>query len=367
MSTDFLKLANVGVQSLQPYQPGKPSDELARELGITDIVKLASNENPLGISAKVKQMLVQSIDEITRYPDANGYYLKQALADKYALQPVQITLGNGSNDLLEMLAHAFLNKTDEVIFAQYSFVVYALLTQAMGARAVLVPAREYGHDLETMLQAITARTKIIFIANPNNPTGTFVNSKVLKAFIARVPAHVIVVLDEAYFEYVNDAEDSSKWIIDFPHLIVLRTFSKAYGLAGLRIGYSLSHVSIAEILNRIRQPFNCNSLALKAALVALNDTAYLQQTVTLNNAGMQDLSAYFNLHKLSFIESKGNFISVNVRCSAEDVYQELLKEGVIVRPLSPYGLKNHLRVSIGTYAQNQRFKQALIHVLKLES
>ncbi|AGH80610.1 histidinol-phosphate aminotransferase [Psychromonas sp. CNPT3] len=366
MSTDFLKLANVGVQKLHPYQPGKPSDELAREMGITDIVKLASNENPLGVSIAVKKGLIECIDELSLYPDANGHYLKQALADKYALKAAQVTLGNGSNDLLEMLTHAFVCASDEVIFAQYSFVVYGLLTQSIGARAVVVPAREYGHDLEAMLDAITPRTKLVFIANPNNPTGTFLKPDALKTFISRVPTHVLVVLDEAYFEYVNveHAEDSSAWIVEFPNLIVLRTFSKAYGLAGLRIGYSLSNSSIAEILNRIRQPFNCNALALKAAFIALNDRAYLQQTVALNNAGMKNLSDYFKRSSLDFIASEGNFIMVDVQRSADDVYQALLKEGVIVRPLGPYGLKNHLRVSIGTETQNQRFKGALTHVLK---
>lgn len=368
MSCDFLTLTNSGVQKLHPYQAGKPTDELERELGIKNIVKLASNENPLGLSELVKSALQKELTGLTRYPDANGYYLKEALAQKYDLQSDQITLGNGSNDLLEIIARAFVSECDEVIFAQYAFVVYPLVTQAIGAQAVVVPAKDYGHDLDAMVDAITDKTKLIFIANPNNPTGTFLQPKQLKAFLAQVPAHILVVLDEAYFEYVSEEirGNAIEWINEYSNLIVSRTFSKAYGLAGLRVGYAISDANIADILNRVRQPFNCNALALKAAETVLSDSEYLDQTVALNKVGMADFSHFFTKHNLDFIPSMGNFIVVNVGKSGDQVYQQLLHEGVIVRPLTGYGLPNHLRISIGTEYENQRFKQALINVLQLE-
>jgi len=369
MSCDFLSLANTGVQKLHPYQAGKPSDELERELGISNIVKLASNENPLGLAQSVKDALQNELAELTRYPDANGYYLKKALADKYAVSIEQVTLGNGSNDLLELVARAFVSREHEVIFAQHAFVVYPLVTQAIGATAVAVPAKDYGHDLDAMAAAITEKTKLIFIANPNNPTGTFLEQSALQAFFKKVPTNVLVVLDEAYFEYATPARrgDAIAWITEFPNLIVSRTFSKAYGLAGLRVGYSISNPQIADILNRVRQPFNCNALALKAAETVLNDEQYLQKSIALNNQGMEDLSAFFTDNNLDFIASMGNFITVNVGKSGDEVFQALLKQGVIVRPITGYGLPNHLRISIGTHSENQRFKDALSNVLNLES
>ena len=373
MSNDFLSLANTGVQKLRPYQAGKPTDELERELGITDIVKLASNENPLGLSESVKSALQTELTELTRYPDANGFYLKQALAKKYAVDINQVTLGNGSNDLLELIARAFVESTNEVMFAEHAFVVYPLVTQAIGAQAVVVKAKDYGHDLVAMAAAITDNTKLIFIANPNNPTGTFLEQAELKDFLAKVPATVLVVLDEAYFEYAASERrgNAIAWIAEFPNLIVSRTFSKAYGLAGLRVGYSISHPDIADILNCVRQPFNCNALALKAAETILQDDQYLADSVALNNAGMKDLSAFFDVNNLEYIPSMGNFITVNVgnasdKKTGDEVYQQLLLEGVIVRPITGYGLPNHLRISIGTEAENQRFKQALTHVLNLQ-
>lgn len=374
MSCDFLSLANTGVQKLHPYQAGKPTDELERELGISNIVKLASNENPLGLSDSVKTVLQKELAELTRYPDANGYYLKKALSDKYDVNLNQITLGNGSNDILELVARAFVTSEHEVMFAQHAFVVYPIVTQAIGAKAVVVPAKNYGHDLDAMADAITANTKLIFIANPNNPTGTFLEQDELKAFIKKVPEEVLVVLDEAYFEYASASRrgNAIAWIKDFPNLIVSRTFSKGYGLAGLRVGYAISHPDIADILNRVRQPFNCNALALKAAETVLQDTQYLEKSVTLNNEGMAYLVAFFTKNNLEFIPSMGNFITVNVaqtahKKSGDQVYQALLHEGVIVRPITGYGLPNHLRVSIGTMNENQRFVEALSKVLNLES
>lgn len=368
MSCDFLSLANPGVQKLRPYQAGKPTDELERELGITNIIKLASNENPLGLSESVKLALQKELTALTRYPDANGFYLKQALANKYAVDVNQVTLGNGSNDLLELIARAFVDSSHEVMFAEHAFVVYPLVTQAIGAKAVVVKAKSYGHDLVAMAAAITDKTKLVFIANPNNPTGTFLESAEIKGFLENVPSHVIVVLDEAYFEYAAHERrgNAIAWIEEYPNLIVTRTFSKAYGLAGLRVGYSLSHSDIANILNRVRQPFNCNALALKAAETVLRDEQYLANSVALNNAGMQDLGAFFTEYQLDYIPSMGNFITVNVGKSGDDVYQQLLLEGVIVRPITGYGLPQHLRISIGTEAENQRFKEALIRVLNLQ-
>lgn len=368
MSSNFLSLANTGVQKLQPYQAGKPIDELERELGITNIVKLASNENPLGLSESVKIALQQELASLTRYPDANGFCLKQALADKYAVNSDQITLGNGSNDLLELVARAFVDSDDEVMFAEHAFVVYSILTQAIGATAVVVKAKDYGHDLTAMAAAITDKTKLIFIANPNNPTGTFLEPDEIRAFLGKVPKDVLVVLDEAYYEYAAPERrgNAIAWIAEFPNLIVSRTFSKAYGLAGLRVGYSISHADIADILNRVRQPFNCNALALKAAQTVLQDEQYIADSVALNNAGMLDLCAFLDAHELAYIPSMGNFITVNVGKSGDQVFQQLLLQGVIVRPITGYGLPEHLRISIGTESENQRFKQALTRVLNLQ-
>ena len=369
MTCNFLSLANEGVQQLQPYQAGKPIDELAREIGfdVDDIVKLASNENPLGLSESVKSALTGMLPDLTRYPDANGFYLKEALAQKYTVNKDQITLGNGSNDLLELVARAFVTSSQEIIFSEHAFVVYPIVTQAIGAKAVVVPAVDYGHDLTAMLTAITDQTKLIFIANPNNPTGTFLGEEALYSFFEKVPTNVIVVLDEAYFEYADIIArgNAVQWLDEFPNLIISRTFSKAYGLAGLRVGYMMSNPEIADILNRVRQPFNCNALALKAAEIILADEDYLNESVALNNCGMRDLTQFFDDHLFDYIPSMGNFITVDMKRSGDEVYQLLLKEGVIVRPVTGYGLPNHLRISIGTQAENQRFKNALVKVLTL--
>ena len=371
MAYNFLSLVNKGIEQLKPYQAGKPVEELQRELGLTDIVKLASNENPLGVSQKVKEALITLVEgeDLTRYPDANGFYLKKALANKYGVNSQQITLGNGSNDLLELVVRTFVTSDHEVIFSEYAFIVYPLITQAINAQAVVVPAKDYGHDLTAMLAAITVKTRLIFIANPNNPTGTFLTQDDLYAFLTKVPSDVLVVLDEAYFEYVKLRAHGNalQWISEFGNLIVSRTFSKAYGLAGLRVGYAISSENVADILNRVRQPFNCNALALKAAEVALADEDFLNESVVLNAQGMSDLTQFFARYSLAYIPSMGNFITVDVGRSGESVYQLLLTLGVIVRPITVYGLPNHLRISIGTQSENQRFKDALIKVLNLKS
>jgi len=359
----FCDLALDCVTKLQPYVPGKPIEELERELGITDIVKLASNENPLGPSDKVLSAIAAASREVTRYPDGNGFTLKAALAEKYTLNTDQVTLGNGSNDVLELIARAFVSADEEVMFSQYAFAVYPLVTQAIGAKAVIAPARDYGHDLQAMSTLISEKTKLIFIANPNNPTGTYLPVNELEAFIAQVPAQTLIVLDEAYVEYGEQDVDSISLLKQYPNLIITRTFSKAYGLAGLRVGYALSHPEVADLLNRIRQPFNVNSLALAAAKVALTDDDYLVKTKQHNDAGMSQLLAGLDVLGLSSIPSKGNFITVDVKRNGEEVFSELLHLGVIVRPVSNYGLPKHIRVSIGLEHENQRFLDALGKIL----
>lgn len=365
MSCDFLALANPGIRGLSPYQAGKPIEELQRELGLSHVVKLASNENPLGPSPAVKAACERALATITRYPDSNGFALKSALAENLHVQPTQLTLGNGSNDLLDLIARVFLAPDLSAVFSQYAFVVYPLATQACGARAIATPARDWGHDLDAMADAIAPDTRLVFIANPNNPTGTALSRQEVTAFLRRVPEHVIVVLDEAYTEYVDDPNfpDGVALLAEFPNLVVTRTFSKAYGLAGLRVGYSISSPAIADLLNRVRAPFNVNSLALAAAVAALGDKAYLERSRNLNSDGMRQIAAACDSLDLSFIPSAGNFITVDVGDRALDVYHRLLREGVIVRPLAPYQMPRHLRVSIGLPEENQFFIDALPQVL----
>ncbi len=367
MSCDFLALANPGVLALHPYQAGKPVEELERELGISNIIKLASNENPLGLAESAKKAIQNQLSQLTLYPDSNGFYLKQAIAERFSIQSEKITLGNGSNDLLELIARVFVHEHDEVIFSQYSFVVYPLVTQALNAKAVVVPARDWGNDLQAMLAAITDRTKMLFIANPNNPTGTFLEADELERFLSQVPENIIVVLDEAYTEYtpVERRSPSLAWVDRFPNLVVCRTFSKAYGLAGLRIGYAVSHPDMAGLFNRVRQPFNCNSLALAAAQAVLADEAYLAKSVALNREGMGLISAFCEKYGLAYIPSMGNFITVDFAKPAAPIYEQLLQKGVIVRPIGGYGMPNHLRISIGLPEENQRLLQALKEILAL--
>lgn len=358
-------LANPGVRTLSPYQAGKPIEEVERELGIKNIIKLASNENPLGLSRQVKAALQDTLAGLARYPDANGFYLKSKLAAKHQVAANQITLGNGSNDVLELVARTYVSADHEVIFAQHAFVVYPLVTQAIGATGVAVPAKNYGHDLPAMLQAITPRTRMIFIANPNNPTGTFLTASELYEFLQQVPANVLVVLDEAYYEYVDEAEraPSIQWIAEFPNLVVCRTFSKAYGLAGLRAGYAVTQADVADYMNRVRQPFNMNSLSLKAAEVALDDVEYLAESIRLNQLGMAQLVEFCESKGLPYIPSHGNFLTIEVGDNAAKIYQQLLQAGVIVRPVAGYELPRHLRVSIGLKHENQAFIDAMSALL----
>lgn len=354
------------VRAIAPYQAGKPIEELAREFGIDarDIVKLASNENPLGIPESAKRAVVASLAELGRYPDSNGFALKAALAARLAIPADWITLGNGSNDILELVAAALLAPGRSCVYAQYSFAVYPLATQARGARAIVVPARDYGHDLGAMLAAIAPDTRLMYVANPNNPTGTFVEPDRVAAFLARVPREVVVVLDEAYNEYLPPELrfDSMQWVRRYPNLLVARTFSKAYGLAGLRVGYGIAQPELTDLLNRVRQPFNVSSAAQAAAVAALDDAEFLARSYAVNAQGMDELAAAFRGLGLEYVPSRGNFVLVKVG-PAGKVYHELLKRGVIVRPVANYGLPEWLRVTVGLPEENAKFLRALSQAL----
>lgn len=367
MACDFYKLAVPGVKDLSPYQPGKPIDELERELGISNSIKLASNENPLGPSKQVNAAINAEFSDLSRYPDANGFALKQALQERFNIAAGKITLGNGSNDVLELLGRVFLQPGNEVIYSAHSFVVYMLVAQASGAKSIVTPAQEWGHDLDAMAKAITPETRMIFIANPNNPTGTWADQSALDTFMAKVPDNVLVVLDEAYTEYVTEATYPDGLLLQntFSNLIVTRTFSKAYGLAAMRVGYAVADAAITDLLNRVRPPFNVNSLALAAAVAALNDEAHLQSSINLNLQGMKQLEQGFTELGLSWIPSVGNFITLDCGKEAAPVYQGLLQEGVIVRPVANYGMPNHLRITVGLPEENQRCLVALEKVLSL--
>ena len=368
---DFLKLAQPGITELSPYQPGKPVEELERELGIADIIKLASNENPLGPSPVVTKGISGHMAELARYPDGSAYQLKDKLKGKLGIDPAMVTVGNGSNDVLELVARVFLGPGLESIVSEHSFVVYPLVTKSLGAELTVIPAIDFGQDLEATLLAISDRTRIVFIANPNNPTGTWVNRQSLLRFLDAVPEEVLVVLDEAYAEYVAEPDypNGLELVSDYPNLIVTRTFSKAYGLAGLRIGYSVCHPDIADLMNRVRQPFNVNAMSLAASLVALDDEAHLQESIRVNNEGMKTLTTACDQLGLGYIPSVGNFLTIDFGCGAMPIYDGLLRAGVIVRPIGVYGLPNHLRVTIGLPEENARFIDSLQKVLnpKLEN
>jgi histidinol-phosphate aminotransferase len=354
------------IRRIAPYVPGKPIEELAREYGLSaaTIVKLASNENPRGPSPRVRAAIAAAAAEVTRYPDGNAFELKSALAVRHGIEREQVVLGNGSNDVLELAAQAFLRPGDHAIYAQHAFAVYPLATQARGATGIEVPARDYGHDLDAMRAAITPRTRVIFVANPNNPTGTWLPSAALKAFLAAVPREVLVVLDEAYDEYLDAAQRSVSvtWLAEHPNLVVSRTFSKAYGLAGLRVGYGLMDRAVSALLDRVRQPFNVNSVAQAAALAALSDTDYVAESAALNRAGLRQLGAGLDALGVGYVPSHGNFLLVQVGDGAA-VYAHLLRQGVIVRPVANYGLPQHLRVTVGLPPENQRFLDALAAAL----
>ncbi|MGW8311323.1 MAG: histidinol-phosphate transaminase [Thiogranum sp.] len=373
MADSILNAATPGVQALKPYSPGKPLGELEREYGIRDAIKLASNENPLGPSPAVVAALGREFNSLARYPDGNGFALKAALSAHLGVEPACITLGNGSNDVLELVARAFLSPQSSAVFSAHAFAVYPIVTQAIGARANVAPAHDgsrgpkFGHDLHAMREAIDADTRVVFIANPNNPTGTWVEAEDLRAFVEAVPANIVVVIDEAYFEYVDEPAypNAMQWVAEFPNLLVTRTFSKAYGLASLRIGYGVSQAALADVLNRVRQPFNVNSFAQIAALAALRDEAHLAQAISVNRQGMRQLVAGFDALRLAYIASVGNFVSVDVGRDPGEVYTALLREGVIVRPVDNYAMPGYLRISVGLAEENQRCLDALAKVLSV--
>ena len=355
-------LAPEYIRSIAAYQPGKPISDVARELGMkeADIVKLASDENPLGASPKALVAIQAAISELAMYPDGGGFALKAAISKKYAVLPEQIILGNGSNDILELAARTFMRAGDSAVYSQHAFAVYPLATQAVGATGIEVPAKNFGNDLDAMRAAIRTDTKMVFLANPNNPTGTFIPGPELRAFVMQVPSNVLVVLDEAYGEYLaeRDVYDSVPWLAEFPNVIVSHTLSKAYGLAGLRIGFGLAHPQLIDLMNRVRQPFNVNHLAMVAAVAALDDDAFIQESRRVNAVGLSLLKAELKKRNLETIPAFGNFITFKIE-HAKRVFEALLRQGVIVRPIAGYGLPNHLRVTIGTEAQNLRFLAAL--------
>jgi histidinol-phosphate aminotransferase len=362
---NYSELAPDYIRAIAPYQPGKPISELERELGITGIVKLASNENPLGASTKAIAAARAALDDISLYPDGNGFALKDALVQRYGVALNQVFLGNGSNDLLELAARAFLMVGDKAVYSDHAFAVYPLATQAVGAIGISVAAKDFGHDLDAMrVAAIEHQAKIIFVANPNNPTGTFLSGDALLAFLRALPQNILVVLDEAYNEYlpVEKRYDSVAWLKEFPNLIISRTFSKAYGLASLRVGYALGSAQVMDMLNRVRQPFNVNSVAQAAAVAALQDNDFVRQTFELNQRGMVQITDGLCKLKLDYIPSYGNFVSFKI-ANAMRVYRRLLELGVIVRPIANYAMPDYLRVSIGLEVENEKFLSALKQIL----
>jgi histidinol-phosphate aminotransferase len=355
-------LAPANVRGIAPYVPGKPIAETARELGIAeaDILKMASNENPLGPSPRALEAIRAALNDLHYYPDGSGFDLKAILAQLHGLAPGYFVLGNGSNDVLELAARAFLTTADSAVYSQHAFMVYPLAIQAIGAQAIEVPAKNYGNDLDAMARAIRADTKMVFFANPNNPTGTFTPWDEVLAFIERVPPRVLVVIDEAYGEYLPDALKSPtpRWLAAHPNLIVSRTLSKAFGLAGLRVGYGFADPEVAEVMNRVRQPFNVNHLAMVAACAALEDHEFIAKSREVNARGLEQLKQGFERLGLEYLPAFGNFITVRVGDAAR-IYARILKEGVIVRPIAGYGLPEHLRVTVGLPEHNTRFLAAL--------
>jgi histidinol-phosphate aminotransferase len=370
--SNFKKLAVPGVQHLKPYIPGKPIEELERELGITNSIKLASNENPLGPSPKALAAAQAVLNTIHHYPDGSGHKLSLALAAKHGVDPRCITLGNGSNDVLALMAHAYLSSNLGAVYSEFAFAVYPILVQAINAEHQVATAlpkdhatMPYGHDLDAMKNKITKTTRLIFIANPNNPTGTWLDAEELESFIKSVPDNILVVLDEAYYEYMPDdlKPDTNRWLKHYPNLIVTRTFSKIYGLAGLRIGYAVSHPDIADVLNCVRQPFNTSLPAQAAALAALDDLGHLGRSVQMNTNGLNQLADGFKHLDLLFITSIGNFVTVDMNRDAAPIYEAMLREGVIIRPLAIYNMPHHLRITVGSREQNERCLKALEKVL----
>lgn len=358
------------IRAIAPYQAGKPISDVAREFGLDPekIIKLASNENPLGMPESAKVAVRKALDETGRYPDANGFELKKAISERYGVPQDWITLGNGSNDIIDLAGRTFVQPGQSIVFSEYSFLVYALVAKATGANGIQVPSVDFGHDLPAMLAAIRPDTKLVFIANPNNPTGTFLQPEAIEAFLDKVPSDIVVVIDEAYNEYLDASiqYDSTEWVRKYPNLLVSRTFSKAYGLAGLRVGFGLAQTEVTDLLNRVRQPFNVNALAQAAAVAALQDHAFLEKSAKINADGYRYLTESFDAMGLAYVPSHGNFVLVKVGQDKEAgtrVNLELLKRGIIVRPVNAYGLQEWLRISIGLPEENRAFVDALKAIL----
>ncbi len=366
------KLASQAVLALSPYVPGKPISELQREYGLQDIIKLASNENPWGPSPRALQAMRQAVDEVWLYPDGSAHELKQALAQALRVNTTQVTLGNGSNELLLLLAEAFLTNAHSAVCSQYGFAIYPLVIRATGARCIEAPALPasarmlHGHDLAAMAAAISADTRLVFIANPNNPTGTWLDNGALRSFIATAPAHTLVVLDEAYYEYARHAgcEGSIGWLQEFPNLVILRTMSKGYGLAGMRIGYAISHPEVADALNRIRPAFNVSNVAQAGAIAALADSAHVNQVALRTIAERERVQAGLTAAGIRYLPSAANFLLVEIGARALEVYEQLLRGGIIVRPTVGYGLAQHLRISIGLPEHNDRLLAQLTQLMR---
>jgi histidinol-phosphate aminotransferase len=368
----FVDKALPGVQSLKPYEPGKPISELQRELGLDDIVKLASNENPLGPSPKAQEAIRAAVTDLALYPDGNGFDLKRALCEKHGVNADQLTLGTGSDHILELIARVFLTEGRSVVFSRYAFAIYAIVSQAAGAELRVAealpedhPSMPYGHDLDAMAALIDDTTRVVFIANPNNPTGTWVDQATVESFMAKVPEDCLVVLDEAYFEYVEESEyPDGKTLLDrFPNLLVMRTFSKAYGLAGIRVGYAMASPEITDLLNRVRLAFHPNNLAQVAAVAALADHEHIEKSVSMNREELAKMQAGLRERGYRTIPSVCNFVTVDTGRPGREVFQDLLKQGVIVRPLDGYGMGQHVRVSVGRPQENERFFQAFDTVM----
>ena len=365
MHTQWETLANEHILGIAPYEPGKPIGEVEREIGIHDAIKLASNENPLSPSERVREAITNALSALNRYPDGSGFYLRQAIAKRYGVGQDQVVLGNGSNELIELLVRTFLRPGDEAVVPHPSFVVYPMIVQAAGGIRVMVMLKDYRLDLEAMGRAITPLTKLVFIANPNNPSATIVTADEVEAFMARVPERTIVVFDEAYMEFAlgPDFPDMLQHVKQGRRVVVLRTFSKAASLAGLRVGYGIADADAIALMNRIRQPFNVNSLAQVAALAALEDDGHVLECVRMIEAGRHFLYDEFKALGLRYVPSRANFILVDVGRSAADIYQKLLHQGVIVRPMTPFGMETALRITVGTPEENRKLVKALRTVL----
>ncbi len=366
LNHDFRSLANSYISQLTPYQPGKPIEELERELGITSAIKLASNENPLGASPLAMQAAQDALLKTHIYPDGGCYILKQTLAHFLNVQPTQLTIGNGSENILEIIIKAYLSQGSNAVISEFAFLTIPLLIKSYGASISQVPAHHFKHDTEKMLTAITPQTRIVFIVNPNNPTGTYTTTTELLHLLDNIPAHILVVVDEAYNEYISQSDypDTLELLKKYSNLIITRTFSKAYGLAALRLGFAVTSPDITDILNRARLPFNVNSIAAAAACAAIKDQDHIKKSISVNNLGMRQLEDGLKKLSVAYIPSLGNFITIDVKQNASDIYQKLLQHGVIVRPLGAYQMPQHIRVTIGTQEQNERFLLTLAKVLQ---